>query len=115
MDFNLVGIHIQVCALYVLSAEHCLCLHLISGLSLHPLVISSLLVPNVILEKSFVLYVLITVAWALLLGSGSGHNGTPLAAIGDIVVVSINYRLGLLGTETRSLSTLHLGGQSIIL
>jgi para-nitrobenzyl esterase len=31
------------------------------------------------------------------IGSGSGHDGTPLAAHGDVVVVTVNYRLGPLG------------------
>ena len=31
------------------------------------------------------------------LGLGSGTNGTALAAMEDVVLVAINYRLGLLG------------------
>ena len=31
------------------------------------------------------------------IGSGSFHNGTPIAAHGDVVVVTLNYRLGALG------------------
>ena len=31
------------------------------------------------------------------LGSGLGHPGGPLSAIGDVIVVTFNYRLGPLG------------------
>lgn len=32
-----------------------------------------------------------------IVGGGSIYNGAPLAVQGDVIVVSINYRLGLLG------------------
>ena len=32
-----------------------------------------------------------------IIGSGIGHVGTALAVTGDVIVITMNYRLGILG------------------
>lgn len=39
--------------------------------------------------------------------SGNPYDGTVLASYGDVVVVTLNYRLGILGTFKSELSSYH--------